>query len=164
MFEVHFSRFATSIRNCRNQSSNLVTCSRAFSARRANFPYLRGHADAACTGCSIQLPLQQIVEIPGREISRGLYTASWENPITSYGLPPATYWRSNSLAPSLTPAPQSYPFPAPRMTATKIDGTSIAKEIRETLKENVRRMREVDATFAPSMTIVQGLADLAMHG
>jgi len=42
------------------------------------------------------------------------------------------------------------------MAATKIDGTAIAKGIREDLNAHIRKVQESNARFKPSLKIVQG--------
>jgi methylenetetrahydrofolate dehydrogenase (NADP+)/methenyltetrahydrofolate cyclohydrolase/formyltetrahydrofolate synthetase len=42
------------------------------------------------------------------------------------------------------------------MTATKIDGTAIARSIRERLGEQIKKRQESNARYKPSLKIVQG--------
>jgi methylenetetrahydrofolate dehydrogenase (NADP+)/methenyltetrahydrofolate cyclohydrolase/formyltetrahydrofolate synthetase len=42
------------------------------------------------------------------------------------------------------------------MTATKIDGTAIAKSIRERLGEQIKSKQESNPRYRPSLKIVQG--------
>lgn len=42
------------------------------------------------------------------------------------------------------------------MTATKIDGTAIAKSIRERLGAQIKKRQEVNARYRPNLKIVQG--------
>lgn len=42
------------------------------------------------------------------------------------------------------------------MTATKIDGTAIARRIRESLSAQIKKQQETDPEFKPSLTIIQG--------
>jgi hypothetical protein len=42
------------------------------------------------------------------------------------------------------------------MTATKIDGTAIAKNIRERLGEQIKSRQESNPRYRPSLKIVQG--------
>lgn len=50
------------------------------------------------------------------------------------------------------------PFSAssPTMAATKIDGTQIAKSIREGLKNEIQKIQETNPRFKPSLVIFQG--------
>ncbi|KAI9860455.1 MAG: tetrahydrofolate synthase [Trichoglossum hirsutum] len=41
------------------------------------------------------------------------------------------------------------------MTATKIDGTAIARRIRESLSAQIKKQQETDPEFKPSLTIIQ---------
>ena len=43
-----------------------------------------------------------------------------------------------------------------RMTATKIDGTAIAKGIRERLNAEIKKKQESNARYKPSLRIIQG--------
>jgi hypothetical protein len=43
-----------------------------------------------------------------------------------------------------------------RMTATKIDGTAIAKSIRERLGAEIKKKQESNPRYKPSLKIVQG--------
>lgn len=43
------------------------------------------------------------------------------------------------------------------MAGMKIDGTAIAKKIRDRLKNTINEMREMEPTFSPTLTIIQGL-------
>jgi len=43
------------------------------------------------------------------------------------------------------------------MAATKIDGTAIAKKIRERLRSEIAQVRETNPRFRPSLKIIQGL-------
>ncbi len=42
------------------------------------------------------------------------------------------------------------------MVAIKIDGTTIAKNIRQRLKQDVQKLQEEDNNIKPSLTIIQG--------
>ena len=42
------------------------------------------------------------------------------------------------------------------MAATKIDGTQIAKSIREGLKNEIQKIQETNPRFKPSLVIFQG--------
>lgn len=42
------------------------------------------------------------------------------------------------------------------MVATKIDGTAIAKQIRERLNEEIKQKQTVSPRFKPALTIIQG--------
>jgi hypothetical protein len=43
-----------------------------------------------------------------------------------------------------------------RMTATKIDGTAIAKEIRASLNAEIKSKQEVNPRYKPCLKIIQG--------
>jgi len=42
------------------------------------------------------------------------------------------------------------------MVAQKIDGTAIAKAIRDRLNEEIKAKQKVSSTFKPSLAIIQG--------
>jgi hypothetical protein len=42
------------------------------------------------------------------------------------------------------------------MVATKIDGTAIAKQIRERLRAEIGQIKETNPRFRPSLKIIQG--------
>lgn len=42
------------------------------------------------------------------------------------------------------------------MAATKIDGTAIAKKIRERLRSEIAHVRDTNPRFRPSLKIIQG--------
>jgi methylenetetrahydrofolate dehydrogenase (NADP+)/methenyltetrahydrofolate cyclohydrolase/formyltetrahydrofolate synthetase len=42
------------------------------------------------------------------------------------------------------------------MAATKIDGTAIAKKIRERLRAEIAQVKETNPRFSPSLKIIQG--------
>jgi methylenetetrahydrofolate dehydrogenase (NADP+)/methenyltetrahydrofolate cyclohydrolase/formyltetrahydrofolate synthetase len=44
------------------------------------------------------------------------------------------------------------------MTATKIDGTAIAKKIRERLHSEIEKTQKINPRFKPSLKIIQGRA------
>ncbi len=46
------------------------------------------------------------------------------------------------------------------MTATRIDGNAIAKEIRERLSAKIKKSQETNPRYKPSLIIVQGTQDL----
>ena len=43
------------------------------------------------------------------------------------------------------------------MVATKIDGTAIAKSIREGLKDEIVKIQQTNPRFKPSLVIFQGV-------
>lgn len=43
------------------------------------------------------------------------------------------------------------------MAATKIDGTAIAKKIRERLRSEIAQVRDTNPRFRPSLKIIQGV-------
>lgn len=45
-----------------------------------------------------------------------------------------------------------------RMVATAVDGTRIAKKIRDRLRDKIELMQLEDPTFRPSLTIIQGIS------
>lgn len=47
------------------------------------------------------------------------------------------------------------------MTATKIDGNTIAKEIRERLSAEIKKLQETNPRYKPSLIIVQGTQDVS---
>ena len=55
------------------------------------------------------------------------------------------------------------PQALPAMGAVTIDGTSIAKQIRERLRSRVELMRAADSSFRPSLSIIQGLCAAQNH-
>jgi methylenetetrahydrofolate dehydrogenase (NADP+)/methenyltetrahydrofolate cyclohydrolase/formyltetrahydrofolate synthetase len=52
---------------------------------------------------------------------------------------------------------KSFSSTASRMAATKIDGTAIAKEIRERLNAHIKTTQESNPRFKPSLKIIQGM-------
>jgi methylenetetrahydrofolate dehydrogenase (NADP+)/methenyltetrahydrofolate cyclohydrolase/formyltetrahydrofolate synthetase len=42
------------------------------------------------------------------------------------------------------------------MVAEKIDGTLVAKRIRESINQEIKKKQETSSRFKPSLTIVQG--------
>ena len=48
----------------------------------------------------------------------------------------------------------------PNMTATKIDGTAIAKDIRDRLKREIQGQQQTNPRFKPSLVIFQGKMDV----
>lgn len=42
------------------------------------------------------------------------------------------------------------------MVAEKIDGTAVAKKIRERINQEIKKKQETSSRFRPSLTIVQG--------
>ena len=43
------------------------------------------------------------------------------------------------------------------MTATKIDGTAIARSIRERLGQEIKKKQETNPRYRPSLKIIQGM-------
>lgn len=43
------------------------------------------------------------------------------------------------------------------MTGTKIDGTAIAKGIRERLSAQIKKTQETNSRYRPSLVIIQGM-------
>jgi methylenetetrahydrofolate dehydrogenase (NADP+)/methenyltetrahydrofolate cyclohydrolase/formyltetrahydrofolate synthetase len=43
------------------------------------------------------------------------------------------------------------------MTATKIDGTAIAKQIRERLRAEIVETQKINPRYRPSLKIIQGI-------
>jgi methylenetetrahydrofolate dehydrogenase (NADP+)/methenyltetrahydrofolate cyclohydrolase/formyltetrahydrofolate synthetase len=43
------------------------------------------------------------------------------------------------------------------MTATKIDGTAIAKDVRQRLQAEIAEKQKINPRFQPSLKIIQGL-------
>lgn len=48
------------------------------------------------------------------------------------------------------------------MTATKIDGTAIAKSIRDGLKTEIEQIQQANPRFKPSLVIFQGELTLVL--
>jgi hypothetical protein len=53
-------------------------------------------------------------------------------------------------------ARRDFSYTALRMTATKIDGTAIAKTIRERLGAKIQERQSANPRYKPSLKIVQG--------
>jgi hypothetical protein len=76
--------------------------------------------------------------------------------------PPRKYYRVRTPRQLLYPAPASvnatryFSGTAFRMTATKIDGTAIAKSIREKLGAKIKERQGANPRYKPSLKIVQG--------
>jgi hypothetical protein len=76
--------------------------------------------------------------------------------------PPRKYYPSHTPRQLLYPAPASvyatryFSGTAFRMTATKIDGTAIAKSIREKLGAKIKDRQDLNPRYRPSLKIVQG--------
>lgn len=49
------------------------------------------------------------------------------------------------------------------MAGTKIDGTAIAKDIRERLKAEIAKTQEINPRFKPSLVIFQGMSSICKH-
>lgn len=49
------------------------------------------------------------------------------------------------------------------MTATKIDGTAIAKSIRERIAGEIKKQQDSNPRYRPSLTIVQGKMAAVPH-
>jgi len=64
--------------------------------------------------------------------------------LTAPSFPQAVRWFSGSA-------------PASTMAATKIDGTAVAKKIREKLRAEIAQIKEINPRFRPSLKIIQGL-------
>jgi hypothetical protein len=58
-----------------------------------------------------------------------------------------------------TTAQRQFSHSSANMTATKIDGTAIAKKIREGMRAQIKKRQETNPKFKPSLTIVQGEYD-----
>lgn len=55
---------------------------------------------------------------------------------------------------------RQFSYTARTMTATKIDGTAIAKSIRERIAGEIQQKQSSNPRYKPSLTIVQGVYDL----
>jgi hypothetical protein len=53
---------------------------------------------------------------------------------------------------------RSFSTSSPAMVASKIDGTAIAKGIRETLQREIAEKQKVNPRYRPSLKIIQGLS------
>jgi len=76
-----------------------------------------------------------------------------------------------TLAFSQTPRPSFlFPIASTRafshtaMVAQKIDGTAIAKSIRERLNSNIQQKQEKNPRYKPSLIIIQGMPVLFISG
>ena len=78
-------------------------------------------------------------------------------PRSSRSSPPLAHRRPRSSLPSLPPRPPRRLFSTvrPAMTATKIDGTAIAKTIRERLHAQVQATQKVNPRYRPALKIIQ---------
>jgi hypothetical protein len=76
--------------------------------------------------------------------------------------PPRKYYRPRTprqllyTAPASVNATRYFSGTAFNMTATKIDGTAIAKSIREKLGAKIKERQGANARYKPSLKIVQG--------
>jgi hypothetical protein len=63
---------------------------------------------------------------------------------------------------SITPSHARYAFSTTKLTmvGTKIDGTAIAKNIRERLKEEIQTVQQSNPRFKPSLVIFQGQSEI----
>lgn len=93
---------------------------------------------------------------PSSSLRRGLYTTSLNDSLSYTGSNPFILSSSNRVVGTTLQTFKHEYFSPPKMAPSKIDGTAIAKEIRERLKAEVSKLREADPTFRPSLTIVQG--------
>ena len=50
------------------------------------------------------------------------------------------------------------------MTATKIDGTAIAKKIRERLHAEIESTQKINPRYKPSLKIIQGTISIPIKG
>lgn len=75
--------------------------------------------------------------------------------------PPTKYYRRTRpgrlyTGPATVTTTRQFSGTAFRMTATKIDGTAIAKSIRERLGAKIRERQAANPRYKPSLKIVQG--------
>jgi hypothetical protein len=75
--------------------------------------------------------------------------------------PPRKYYRLSApcslyTVPACVNATRHFSGTAFRMTASKIDGTAIAKSIRERLGAKIKERQSVNPRYKPSLKIVQG--------
>jgi len=76
--------------------------------------------------------------------------------------PPRKHYRLRTprhllyTAPATVNATRQFTGTAFRMTATKIDGTAIAKSIRERLGAKIKERQSANSRYKPSLKIVQG--------
>lgn len=106
----------------------------------------------------------------GRNASRSFHSA--RNKVKSRGLHlcRSTCAPPISLATSFSPCslqylPQQRHFSStpPTMTATKIDGTAIAKKIREKLRAEIVHIQKTNPRYKPSLKIIQGNSGLLLR-
>jgi hypothetical protein len=61
-----------------------------------------------------------------------------------------------TLSPSYLPRSRPFSNTPSAMTATKIDGTAIAKKIRERIHDQIAETQKINPRFTPSLKIIQG--------
>lgn len=66
-----------------------------------------------------------------------------------------THRRHQHAAANAHIGPRSFHHPSPAMTATKIDGTAIAKSIREKIAKDIAGKQAKDPRYKPSLVIIQ---------
>lgn len=59
---------------------------------------------------------------------------------------------------------RSFSISAANMAGSKIDGTAIAKDIREKLKNEIAELQEKNSRFKPNLVIYQGMSSLVSAG
>jgi hypothetical protein len=90
---------------------------------------------------------------------RRIFNSRGRNLILSRSSPFTPTIRSSPSRSSLLYNPQHRSFSSTpfAMTATKIDGTAIAKSIREKLHAEIEATQKVNPRFKPSLKIIQGI-------
>lgn len=90
-----------------------------------------------------------------------LYHPSASSPLNRQATPFSSHLRSFSSAvsqsPDLNHRSYSTPTSAAEMVATKLDGTAIAKAIRERLGAEIVEKQKLNPRYRPSLKIIQGM-------
>lgn len=126
-------------------------------------PLYRSIGNHFSTGKSVSPHLQA----PSAEIGSAGLTARHTSSIKSRGQnlhlgrsffhsPTSTRTSKFSVLPSYLPRSRSFSSTPFVMTATKIDGTAIAKKIRERIHDQIAETQKVNPRYRPSLKIIQG--------
>ncbi|KAK1750825.1 putative C-1-tetrahydrofolate synthase [Echria macrotheca] len=99
----------------------------------------------------------------GRRLASAGFTQSAAPRSTHHRLTGSPLFCRTITAPAFLPASQATPIsrslsgsaPVKTMVATKIDGTAIAKQIRERLRAEIAQIKETNPRFRPSLKIIQ---------
>lgn len=155
-------------------------------ARPTNTPLCGSRKACSFLGCELLLPVQAIrssftartrFSIYSRQRARltttqltthavaptprveGLYQLGCTrlfSPATSIGITQRHWSLNNSLSRALFCSSRAFPTNYPTMAATRLDGTAIAKRIRERLAAEIVEKQKANPKYQPCLKIIQG--------